>query len=97
MATVNSVRTPIRAAAVALFVTLALVAAACGGTSSTETSSTPASGDTGSGDGGQDDATPAPSGVTAIEVLDVETGDTTTIADTVTGDRPVLLWFWAPH
>lgn len=35
--------------------------------------------------------------VRLLEVLDVETGEATTIADTVTGDRPVLLWFWAPH
>ena len=32
-----------------------------------------------------------------IEVLDVATGNATTLADTVTGDRAVLLWFYAPH
>lgn len=35
--------------------------------------------------------------VRTLEVLDVKTGEPTTIADAVTGDRPVLLWFWAPH
>jgi hypothetical protein len=32
-----------------------------------------------------------------LEVLDVDTGEPTTIAEVVDGDRPVLLWFWAPH
>lgn len=31
------------------------------------------------------------------EVLVVADGSVTTIAEAVTGDRPVLLWFWAPH
>jgi hypothetical protein len=32
-----------------------------------------------------------------LRVLDVNTGEPTTIAEVVDGDRPVLLWFWAPH
>jgi ABC-type glycerol-3-phosphate transport system substrate-binding protein len=35
--------------------------------------------------------------VRRIEVLDVTTGEPTTLAETVDGDRPVLVWFWAPH
>lgn len=35
--------------------------------------------------------------IRSCEVLDVRTGQPTSISDTVTGDRPVLLWFWAPH
>jgi hypothetical protein len=35
--------------------------------------------------------------VRLLEVLDVDTGEPTTIAEVVDGDRPVLLWFWAPH
>lgn len=31
------------------------------------------------------------------EVLDVTTGEPTSIAAVATGDRPLLLWFWAPH
>lgn len=31
------------------------------------------------------------------EVLDVATGDATSLAQAVDGDRPVLIWFWAPH
>ena len=30
------------------------------------------------------------------EMLDARTGEITTIGDTVTGDRAVLLWYWAP-
>ena len=37
------------------------------------------------------------SDVTMIEVLDVADGSITTLADAVDGDRPVLVWFWAPH
>lgn len=67
--------------AASLFVALSLTAAACGGDSPAET------GDLGTT---ADD-------VRLIEVLEVDTGEPTTLADTVTGNRPVLLWFWAPH
>lgn len=32
-----------------------------------------------------------------IEVLDVADGSKATLRDAVDGDRPVLLWFYAPH
>lgn len=32
-----------------------------------------------------------------IEVLSVVDGSISTLRDAVAGDRPVLLWFWAPH
>ncbi len=32
-----------------------------------------------------------------IEVLNVADGSITSLVDAVDGDRPVLLWFWAPH
>ena len=35
--------------------------------------------------------------VRLIEVLDVSTGNATSLAQAVDGDRPVLVWFWAPH
>lgn len=86
-------RSPVRARATLLFAAVALLAAACGGSGSTETGA--------AADGGPD---PTPiedlatnDDVRLLEVLDVETGGATTLADTVTGDRPVLLWFWAPH
>ena len=31
------------------------------------------------------------------EVLVVADGSVTTLADAATGDRPLLIWFWAPH
>lgn len=33
----------------------------------------------------------------AVDVLDVATGDTVNFASLIPADRPVLLWFWAPH
>ena len=32
-----------------------------------------------------------------IEVLSVTSGATTSLREAVTGDRPVLVWFYAPH
>lgn len=32
-----------------------------------------------------------------IEVLSVTSGEITSLRSVVTGDRPVLVWFWAPH
>lgn len=31
------------------------------------------------------------------EILDVSDGSISTLRGAVDGDRPVLLWFWAPH
>lgn len=39
----------------------------------------------------------ATSDVRDFEVLSVADGSITSLRDTVVGDRPVLLWFWAPH
>lgn len=38
-----------------------------------------------------------PENVRDVEVLSVSDGSITTLRDAVDGDRPVLLWFWAPH
>lgn len=35
--------------------------------------------------------------VVDIEVLDVSDGSVATLRSAVDGDRPVLVWFWAPH
>ena len=32
-----------------------------------------------------------------VEVLAVQDGSISTLRAAVDGDRPVLLWFWAPH
>lgn len=37
------------------------------------------------------------SDVRDFEVLSVYDGSVTTLRETVDGDRPVLVWFWAPH
>ena len=37
------------------------------------------------------------SDVSTSEVLDGRTGKVTSIREVVTGDRPVLMWYWAPN
>ena len=32
-----------------------------------------------------------------FEILSVNDGSKTTLRDAIDGDRPVLVWFWAPH
>lgn len=32
-----------------------------------------------------------------VEVLSVADGSVSSLREVVTGDRPVLVWFWAPH
>ena len=94
MATVTPVHSPTRLAA-SLFVALSLTATACGGDSPAVTAA-PAAGAGGSTVADSDDLA-TNDDVRLIEVLEVDTGEPTTLADTATGDRPVLLWFWAPH
>ena len=31
------------------------------------------------------------------ELLDTRTGEITNLAQVVEGDRPMLVWYWAPH
>ncbi|MEE9416413.1 MAG: hypothetical protein V3V01_14110 [Acidimicrobiales bacterium] len=35
--------------------------------------------------------------VRTTEVLNLSDGSKSTLEQAVTGDRPVLLWYWAPH
>ena len=92
MATVSVVHPPTRIAAV-LVAALSLTATACGGDNPSEAATgsdpTTVADDTGDLEVGDD--------IRLLEVLELDTGAPTTLADTVTGDRPVLLWFWAPH
>ena len=37
------------------------------------------------------------SDVATTQLLDTTDGGIAQLADVVTGDRPVLLWYWAPH
>ncbi|MEQ8840102.1 MAG: hypothetical protein RIB98_03905 [Acidimicrobiales bacterium] len=90
-------KSPLRVAATASFVLLTFAATACGSDATTDTSATA---DTGTdAEHGEPDVPDTAVGddVLLVEVLDVDTGEPTTIADAATGDRPVLLWFWAPH
>ena len=32
-----------------------------------------------------------------LEMVDVATGGSVRLVSLVTGDKPLLLWFWAPH
>lgn len=91
-----------RPRAVATVVGLALLASACGG-ASTETGGAASSG---TANGTPDAASTAEvnqanlatsDDVRDIEVLSVDDGSISSLRDAVDGDRPVLLWFWAPH
>lgn len=83
---------PRRLTAVTVAGAVALLGAACGDDAS-EPAATPDPA-TATADAGADAVT---DDISAIEVLDLPSGASTTLAATITGDRPVLLWFWAPH
>jgi len=85
---------------------LALLASACGGGSSTE-SGAPGSTDESASSGANESIADRAAAnqrdlddaddVRDIEVLAVDDGSISTLRAAVAGDRPVLLWFWAPH
>ena len=72
---------------------LALFATACGGggPTSEESNAAIASAEANVG------ALQLTSDVASTQLLDTADGEITQLADVVTGDRPVLLWYWAPH
>lgn len=35
--------------------------------------------------------------ISSTQLLDTADGEIRRLADVITGDRPVLLWYWAPH
>lgn len=37
------------------------------------------------------------SDIASSQLLDASDGTISTLADEITGDRPVLVWYWAPH
>ena len=92
---------------------IALIAAACGGEPATvagtitdQPAAATAQDDTAAATAEDDAAANAaanqPSLATADDVLDTEVlvvadGSVTTLAEAATGDRPLLVWFWAPH
>ncbi|NCG25795.1 MAG: hypothetical protein GWP47_16890 [Actinobacteria bacterium] len=68
-----------------------LLASACGDTAETGQASVATSDDV------RDIEVLSVDDVRDIEVLSVDDGSVSSLRDAVTGDRPVLLWFWAPH
>ena len=49
------------------------------------------------GTGGGSDAVAVSDDVPDLEMVDVATGGGVRLVSLVTGDKPLLLWFWAPH
>ena len=93
-------KTPLASCALAA----GLVLSACGG--GDEPTTVGASAATADGAAGSNAAETAAANSDALqstddgrttEVLDIADGSITTLQQAVTGDRPVLLWFWAPH
>jgi hypothetical protein len=83
-------------ARLALAAAFVLLAAACGGGDDTAATPAPAPAD------GQGQAVgPAAPGsdgpLPAVDVVDVESGATVSLTGYNTGQRPLLVWFWAPH
>lgn len=92
---------------------IALIASACGGEPATvagtitdqpaaATAQDDVAAATAEDDAAANAAANQPSLATADDVLDTEVlvvadGSVTTLAEAATGDRPLLVWFWAPH
>jgi hypothetical protein len=83
-------------APLALAAAFVLLAAACGG--GDDTAAPPAGAPT---DGEAQAVGPAAPGadgpLPAVDVVDVESGATVSLTSYNTGQRPLLVWFWAPH
>lgn len=86
-----------------ILVTGVVLVAACGGGSTTGAAATdhPATDDTAASAAATAERNigllQSSDDVHLIEVLDVGDGSITTLDSAIDGDRPVLLWFWAPH
>ncbi|MDE0118319.1 MAG: hypothetical protein OXT07_17095 [bacterium] len=88
-----------RARPVALAIALSLGAAACGD-SGAPTASAPAttSPTEAPAERAPDRASPVPvSDLPPVDVVDVATGAAVNLAGFAPSDRPIVLWFWAPH
>lgn len=76
---------------------IVLLAAACG--DSGDDAAAPSGPDP--ADGQAQPAGPAAPGadgpLPAVDVVDVASGATVSLTDFNTGQRPLLVWFWAPH
>lgn len=72
---------------------LAIVASACGAS----TKSTTASGVEVSGGAPLQIDNPIVSGLPAVSVFDLATGEQVNLADAASGEKTTILWIWAPH
>ena len=73
---------------------LGLAAAACGsGDASTATESASTATDTAAADSPASAAGDVPD----LDMVSVYTGETVNLQSLVSGQTPLLLWFWAPH
>lgn len=80
-----------RLRALALTAAITLVAVACAqATPSGESNSA-------RGEGSGSQAVTGGNVVPDVAVLDVATGDTVDLGGLIPAERPILLWFWAPH
>ena len=73
---------------------VALAAAACGADDAT-TVDEPAS--TGTGVAASDAPASAAGDVPDLAMVSVHNGETVNLQSLVSGETPLLLWFWAPH
>jgi hypothetical protein len=80
---------------VAALATVGLLLMACGASDRPATSAGPPD------QPGVGDSVPAavtePSPLPAVEVRDLGTGASADLAGLLPADRPLLIWFWAPH
>lgn len=80
---------------VSLLFGVALLASACGGSSNvSDDPSARAANETAAAN--IDDLAQSDNGAD-IELLNVADGSVSTLRGAIDGDRPILLWFWAPH
>lgn len=103
----GSTRTPQRISpslSAALSLAFVLVLAACGGSADVESTTAAASDEAiPAGPSVEDIAAENAASLTIAddpldtEILAVDDGSVASVRAAVTGDRPVLLWFWAPH
>ena len=101
--------TPMHKTLLAAIVFLALFAVACSGdpadqagTSASPVEHSPASASAAPSASNEAEvadlsAAPIATDLPAIDTIDVRTGDTVNLQSLVPSEKPLLLWFWAPH
>ncbi|WP_419925819.1 hypothetical protein [Candidatus Poriferisocius sp.] len=97
----NLPRAP-RTRLIALAIAVALGAAACGDSTApptaTPATTAPTEAPAPAAESAPQTEAPAPaSDLPSVDVVDLATGDTVNLAGFAPSDRPIVLWFWAPH